>query len=124
MENKKKEIGETIHYFTGWELEGDMLKTAKLFSNTKEWYKEEFPDSSRDITVFHRFTLSHNYRDGESDEFTIVAYRWETDEEYNKRLEKSKIASKNAKKANEAKQLKKLEQELKLFKKLQAKYGK
>lgn len=120
----KIEIKEYVYEFTGWELEGDMLEISKRFSNTKLWYKEKFPQSGLNIDKFHRFALSHNYMSDESDQFVIEGYRWETDEECNKRIEKANKAKENAKKAAITAKKNKEANEKAEYERLKNKYGK
>ena len=54
----------------------------------------------------------------------INGFRWETDEEFNTRLDTQKRDKLNAQKAAKTRKLKQEEEELKLFNKLKEKYGK
>jgi len=72
------------------------------------------------------FTFEHNvnygFYDEQSHEFIIYGYRMETDEEYETRQEKNRIAREKAKKQRAAAKLKKIEEEKVLLEKLKEKY--
>ena len=118
--NEKIEIKESVPlYIDMYDLEGDTKKIIKFLENIpnkiKDWAdnlpykKDEYPseviESNNKLLSCHRYELKIS---GGYDDFylSIEGYRWETDEEFNTRLEKQKQDKLKAQKAAKTRKLK------------------
>lgn len=130
----KKEISCWNYNITYWFDERDLVKLGNKLLNAKQSVIDEISERyngdelSKLIESCHRFTLHRdvNYYDsyGGEIEFTLQFYRWETDEEYNKRIEKEEESKKAAELAKKRRKMTIEQRELKTLKKLKEKYEK
>ena len=102
---ERKEIKQRRYtYFSLTDFQGDFNKVRDNITALEEYLQREHP-------TFHRFEFDIYTYDNEGAEVNVDMFRWETDEELNKRVEianKQSIAAKSAatkrKNAQEAKE--------------------
>lgn len=85
-------------------------------------YIKDVKESNTKLLSCHRFEIDISYSHDDTN-VSIQGYRWETDEEFNTRLDKQKKDKLNAQKAAKTRKKNQEEEELKLFNKLKKKYG-
>ena len=138
MKKKEEKIEITTRlpiYIDLYSLEGDTEKVIQYLKDIpnklKEWSSgfnhTKYSDKDKlymdNLLNCHRYELNfESWQDGT--EVSIEGVRWETDEEFNTRLDTQKRDKLNAQKAAKTRKLKQEEEELKLFNKLKEKYGK
>lgn len=142
-EEEKIEIKEYIPINIDlYNFEGDTNKIIKFFQDIpvkikekvdtfRKYYTEKvdkkiLEDNEKNHIKWlscHRYELDVKYYHDDVS-LNINGFRWETDEEFNTRLDTQKRDKLNAQKAAKTRKLKQEEEELKLFNKLKEKYGK
>ncbi len=124
---EKREIRVLIcHYIDNSSFEGDLNKIIRFLQELPEKIKESYlPNGNLDyLDGVYRYSIEINKGyDDSYDEFEVVGYRWETDEEFENRLESNRKASESAKKAAKTKKIQQEEQERKEFERLKKIYG-
>lgn len=123
--NEKKEIKCPVPYYIDSSyFEGDLNKIIKFLQELPEQIKLLYNPLGNSVylNAIHRYEIQIGYDDN-YDEFTVIGYRWETDEEFNKRIEVNKKASKLAKENAKKRKLELEKQEKENYLKLKAKYG-
>ena len=125
--NEEKEIEEFIYELGGDDFEGKLEDVALIFTDTVNWVRKRLPEHLYKLPALdkaHRFIIKHRYGyNDESDSFELCGVRWETDEEFKKRIETSKKASISAKKSAKVRAEKEKEEEKALYEKLKKTYG-
>ncbi len=142
-EEEKIEIKEYIPINIDlYNFEGDTNKIIKFFQDIpvkikekvdtfRKYYTEKvdkkiLEDNEKNHIKWlscHRYELDVKYYHDDVS-LNINGFRWETDEEFNTRLDTQKRNKLNAQKAAKTRKLKQEEEELKLFNKLKEKYEK
>ena len=115
----KIEKKEELYIYLDNEFEGEISEVVKKIQNIPNRLKKEHDLVKDNPDMFHKFEIGWDYcgHDG-GKEPKIIGYRWETEEELNKRVEANKKAKDNAKK----KKLELEKQEKENYLKLKAKY--
>jgi hypothetical protein len=113
--SRKKKLIEHLSTLSPYDLSGEIHTIIDSLQNLAEIYEKK---------GYSNLKLDYEYGyEGHESEFGLVGERFETDDEYArrlKRLEKAKASAKvRAKKAKE----KKKQKEIKLYEKLRRKYG-
>lgn len=116
-------------------FEGDTEKIIQFLENIYhklvEWVQSSekaYPNAinalyNQHILSCHRYEIDHYFSSFDGDkEINLYGIRWETDEEFNLRLEKAKRDKLNAQKAAKTKKINQEKAELELFNKLKKKY--
>ena len=104
MKKEKKEIPILFNGFLDkYSLEGDINEVSDKIRAIPERLKESYP-LNEELKSAHRFSISTSteyeyYSNDSHDVYNIEAYRWETDEEYNKRIEQEEKRKVSAQKA-------------------------
>lgn len=131
---EKIEIKERLPiYMSIYDFEGDIEKVIQYLKDIPKmlhnWdtgiHKDKFTE--RDHLVHNNLMSCHRYsisidRGYDDIDLSINGFRWETDEEFNLRLDKQKKDKLNAQKAAKTRKKNQEEEELKLFNKLKEKY--
>lgn len=142
--NKKLEIKEKLHTFDTDTFNGDMKDIGKIF-DFKKYQKDviskkypytipaEYPTQAKaplpDLSKYHKFIMSHEKEydydyDNSYSIFVVYGIRYESDDEFNKRIETNKKKSISAERAAKVREEAKKKRELTLYNNLKAKYGK
>lgn len=125
--NEKIEIGmEFTSFLNDYELEGDITKVVETIKTIPERIKKHYQYNT-DLQMAHRFSIklkpAWEYGDnGSHDEYVIEAFRWETDEEFKIRMERSKIQKEAAVKREASKKQTIEKRERTLLESLKKKY--
>jgi len=111
--------------FEFYDIEGDIFEVAEKIKNIPNLLKERYShiEGNSILDTIHRYRLNTYYYSDETPEINITGYRWETDEEFEKRIETNKKKSAAAKKATQTKRETQEKKELALLKSLKEKYG-
>jgi hypothetical protein len=110
--NEKREIREILNYDTNLELDVDGI-ISKLKSFKKEYTKKGY---------FNLFLDKEYDRYDDYMVHNLTGYRLETDEEFNKRIEKNKANTARAKKSAAKRKANKKKKELEIYKELYEKF--
>lgn len=124
---KKNEIRVPISYYISYDnFEGDINDIIKFLQNLPQEINKLYNPNKDSVYLngIHRYTIEieRGYEDSH-DEFSVVGWRWETDEEFNKRLETSKKISKSLKEKAKLDKEERIRKEKELFLELSKKYG-
>jgi len=124
MNTNKKEIREELYINIDIDnlLDGSLQKVSQNILNIEERLKTEHRWLIDNPSKYIRFELEGESHYDESFGIKVYGVRMETDEEYDKRIEKVKKASEASKLAAKKKMENLKEKELKELKRLQEKY--
>ncbi len=118
--NDRKEIHQYIFSLSTYDVfEG---KVEDIFEKIKDIRKYAQQYTAQDLSIFHRFSVDKEYNYDSSDDYNLIGYRWETEEEYNKRVERNKKDSESAKKREKEKKQELVKKEKELYEQLKKKY--
>lgn len=123
MTRKEVKIFTSANLFDIYELCGDVDVVAEKIKAIPRIARERYPDVQA-VAHAHRFSIdtTRNYDDGI--DLEITAWRWETDEELDKRLKLNKQQAKTLAERKLKEKEKKEQRERKIYEELKKKYDK